>query len=151
MLKARVRRKSVKAWRNLLLINPNFENIAWYCPKGIVALLTLKPELAERYDWNIDFLNAEWTQLLMSQPQFADKCPYLNELDAFLNWLPLLKRQPGLRSIAEKYRDRINIIYRRFPENLGKTDLLAHWERCITQVYSSMTSTDSMLPRKELF
>ena len=105
MLKARVRRKSVKAWRNLLLINPNFENIAWYCPKGIVALLTLKPELAERYDWNIDFLNAEWTQLLMSQPQFADKCPYLNELDAFLNWLPLLKRQPGLRSIAEKYRE----------------------------------------------
>ena len=105
MLKARVRRKSVKAWRNLLLINPNFENIAWYCPKGIVALLSLNPELAERYDWNIDFLNVEWIQILMSQPQFADKCPYFREFDAFINWLPLLKRQPRLRSIAERYRE----------------------------------------------
>lgn len=105
MLKARVMKRSVKAWRNLLLKNPKFEQIAWYCPKGIVALLSLKPELAEHYDWDIDFLNIEWTQLLMSQPQFADKCPYLRDFDAFLNWLPLLKRQPCLRSIAERYRE----------------------------------------------
>lgn len=105
MLKARVMKRSVKAWRNLLLKNPKFEQIAWYCPKGIVALLSLKPELAKFYDWNIDFLYAEWTQLLMSRPQFADKCPYLRDFDAFLNWLPLLKRQPCLRGIAERYRE----------------------------------------------
>ena len=116
MLKSRVRNKSVKAWRNLLLKNPKFEKIAWYCPKGIVALLSLKPELAERYDWNIDFLNVEWTQLLMSQPQFADKCPYFIDFDAFLNWLPLLKRQPGLRSVAERYREGRIAMLAAFPD-----------------------------------
>ena len=105
MLKARVMKRSVKAWRNLLLKNPKFEQIAWHCPKGIVALLSLKPELAKFYDWNIDFLYAECTQLLMSRPQFADKCPYFRDFDAFLNWLPLLKRQPCLRGIAERYRE----------------------------------------------
>lgn len=105
MLKARVMKRSVKAWRNLLLKNPKFEQIAWYCPKGIVALLSLKPELAKFYNWNIDFLNVEWTQLLMSQPQFVDKCPYFRDFDAFLNWIPLLKRQPCLRGIAERYRE----------------------------------------------
>ena len=52
-------------------------------------------------------------------------------------------------SIAEKYRDRINIIYRRFPENLGKTDLLAHWERCIamtSEPYIHFFSDDDILP-----
>jgi glycosyltransferase involved in cell wall biosynthesis len=34
-------------------------------------------------------------------------------------------------SIVEQYRDRIDIVYQRFDTNLGGTDLVAQWERCI--------------------
>ena len=33
--------------------------------------------------------------------------------------------------IAEEYRDRIDMVYRRFDSNLGGEDLVAQWERCI--------------------
>lgn len=36
-----------------------------------------------------------------------------------------------LKSIVDEFKNRINIIYHRFEENLGGKDLVAHWERCI--------------------
>lgn len=107
LLKNRFIKKSVKAWRNLLLQKPKFESIAWYCPKGAVALLSLKPELAQNFDWKLDFLYDDRVKLLMYQPQFVDKCDSdkFRDFDAFLNWLPLLMRQPSLGNIAEKYSD----------------------------------------------
>ncbi len=107
MLKNRFVKKSVKAWRNLLLQKPKFESIAWYCSKGTAALLSLKPEFAQNFDWKLDFLYDDWVKLLMYQPQFIDKCDSdkFRDFDAFLHWLPLLMRQPSLRNIAEKYSD----------------------------------------------
>jgi len=39
-----------------------------------------------------------------------------------------------LKLIVDKYRDKFRIIYKYFDENLGKNDLVAHWERCIDLV-----------------
>lgn len=36
-----------------------------------------------------------------------------------------------LEKIVDDYRDKINLVYRRFDSNLGKTDLPGHWERCV--------------------
>ena len=36
-----------------------------------------------------------------------------------------------IKSIVDLYCNRISIIYKRFEDNLGETDLVAHWERCI--------------------
>lgn len=36
-----------------------------------------------------------------------------------------------LQSIVDVYSEKIPIVYRRFDKNLGGTDLVAHWERCI--------------------
>ena len=35
------------------------------------------------------------------------------------------------QDIIEDYKDKINIVYHRFDENLGGKDLVAQWERCI--------------------
>lgn len=35
------------------------------------------------------------------------------------------------QDIIEEYNDKIKIVYHRFDENLGGTDLVAQWERCI--------------------
>lgn len=40
----------------------------------------------------------------------------------------------NLYGIIEKYVTQIPIVYVRFDENLGKKDLVAHWERCIDLV-----------------
>ena len=40
-----------------------------------------------------------------------------------------------LQPIIEPYQQKINLIYKRFPENLGGTDLVAQWERCIDLVH----------------
>lgn len=37
----------------------------------------------------------------------------------------------NLGEIVERYRDRINLVYKRFDTNLGGKDLVAQWERCI--------------------
>lgn len=37
----------------------------------------------------------------------------------------------NLEQIVDRYRDRINLVYRRFDTNLGGKDLVAQWERCI--------------------
>ena len=34
-------------------------------------------------------------------------------------------------AIVERYRDKINLVYRRFDDNLGGQNLVAQWERCI--------------------
>ena len=34
-------------------------------------------------------------------------------------------------SVVREYEDVIDIVYKKFPENLGSKDLLSHWERCI--------------------
>ena len=36
-----------------------------------------------------------------------------------------------LRSIIDKYQGKIKTVYHRFEENLGGSDLVKHWERCI--------------------
>ena len=36
-----------------------------------------------------------------------------------------------LEPIVEGYKDKINLVYQRFDTNLGGTDLVAQWERCI--------------------
>lgn len=36
-----------------------------------------------------------------------------------------------LKSIVDRYTDKINLVYKRFDENLGGSDLVAQWERCI--------------------
>lgn len=36
-----------------------------------------------------------------------------------------------LSGIIKLYEDKLNIIYRRFTNNLGSKDLVAHWNRCI--------------------
>lgn len=40
----------------------------------------------------------------------------------------------ALSGIVDKYRDRIDIAYTRFTDNLGGWDLVKHWERCIDLV-----------------
>lgn len=41
-----------------------------------------------------------------------------------------------LDSIIEKYKDTFPLRYHVFPDNLGKKNLVAHWERCVQLVYS---------------
>ena len=36
-----------------------------------------------------------------------------------------------LGEIVERYRNKINLVYKRFDTNLGGKDLVAQWERCI--------------------
>lgn len=36
-----------------------------------------------------------------------------------------------LESIVDKYRGKLEIVYERFPDNRGGTDLVAQWERCL--------------------
>jgi glycosyltransferase involved in cell wall biosynthesis len=40
----------------------------------------------------------------------------------------------NLKATVDLYRDRINLHYHEFDENLGNRDLVAHWERCINMV-----------------
>lgn len=37
----------------------------------------------------------------------------------------------NLGEIVDRYRDKINLVYRRFDTNFGGKDLIAQWERCI--------------------
>ena len=37
----------------------------------------------------------------------------------------------NLEEIVDKYRDKINLVYKHFNTNLGGKDLVAQWERCI--------------------
>ena len=37
----------------------------------------------------------------------------------------------NIGEIVDRYRDKINLVYKRFDSNLGGRDLVAQWERCI--------------------
>lgn len=54
-----------------------------------------------------------------------------------------------LESIVGEYRNRLNLVYRRFPENLGSSDLVSHWNRCLDMVqdeeYVCMFSDDDIM------
>lgn len=39
-----------------------------------------------------------------------------------------------LKGVADKYINQIDIVYHRFENNLGGTDLIAHWNRCVDLV-----------------
>lgn len=55
----------------------------------------------------------------------------------------------NLLSIVDLYKDRLDIVYRRFGENLGGNDLPAHWERCIrmaSEPYIYLFSDDDVMP-----
>ena len=54
-----------------------------------------------------------------------------------------------LGSIVEKYKNSIDITYHKFSTNIGKTDLLAHWERCIAMTeepFLHFFSDDDIMP-----
>lgn len=55
----------------------------------------------------------------------------------------------NLKEIVDEYRESLDIVYRRFPENLGGRDLTAHWLRCLGMVedeeYVSIFSDDDVL------
>lgn len=40
----------------------------------------------------------------------------------------------NLEEIVDRYRDKINLVYKRFDTNLGGKDLVAQWERCIDMI-----------------
>lgn len=54
-----------------------------------------------------------------------------------------------IREIVGEYKDRINLIYKRFEKNLGSVDLVGQWERCIemsrNEPYIWLFSDDDML------
>ena len=54
-----------------------------------------------------------------------------------------------LERIVDEFRDRIRIVYRRFEENLGGKNLIAHWDRCVkmsSEPYVYFFSDDDMMP-----
>ena len=54
-----------------------------------------------------------------------------------------------LGSIVEQYRNKIELVYRRFDTNLGGKDLVAQWERCIAmsqdEAYIWLFSDDDVM------
>lgn len=55
----------------------------------------------------------------------------------------------GLKDIVDKYADQLNLTYRRFDSNLGKDDLVAHWNRCLEimegETYFCLFSDDDLM------
>ena len=57
-----------------------------------------------------------------------------------------------LENIVCKYKDKVNLVYKRFETNLGGTDLVAQWERCIAMTQGEpyiwiFSDDDVMEPR----
>lgn len=55
-----------------------------------------------------------------------------------------------LEEIVSGYADQMDIVYRRFDSNLGRTDLPGHWERCIALSKESVIwffSDDDLMPQ----
>lgn len=54
-----------------------------------------------------------------------------------------------LDTIAKKYSQNLNITYKRFPNNLGKKNLIGHWNRCLDMIqeeeFFCMFSDDDMM------
>lgn len=57
-----------------------------------------------------------------------------------------------LRSIVMMFSDSLNLHYHRFETNLGKTDLVAHWQRCINmcrgEEWICLFSDDDIMERR---
>ena len=54
-----------------------------------------------------------------------------------------------LQAIVRAYASRIQVVYHRFDDNLGRKDLVAHWERCIalsTEPLVWLFSDDDLMP-----
>lgn len=54
-----------------------------------------------------------------------------------------------IRGISSRYAGRMDLVYRRFESNLGASDLVKHWERCIelaSEPYILLFSDDDVLP-----
>lgn len=55
----------------------------------------------------------------------------------------------NIKQVTEKYSGKIKIVYHRFETNLGKSDLAAHWDRCIelsNEPYIMFFSDDDVMP-----
>lgn len=56
-----------------------------------------------------------------------------------------------LQSVVRKFDGRLNIKYRRFENNLGRNDLIAHWERCLDMIenedYTCFFSDDDIMEK----
>lgn len=53
-----------------------------------------------------------------------------------------------LDSIVDEFRSRLIIFYKRFPDNLGQTSLVAHWNRCVdltSEPYVCLFSDDDLM------
>ena len=57
-----------------------------------------------------------------------------------------------VKSIVDEFKDKINLIYHRFDKNLGGTDLVGHWQRCIElthdEPYIWLFSDDDIMDRR---
>jgi len=57
----------------------------------------------------------------------------------------------NIGEIVDRYRDKINIVYKRFDTNLGGKDLVAQWERCIDMTQNEewlwLFSDDDMMDK----
>lgn len=57
----------------------------------------------------------------------------------------------NIGEIVSRYRDKINIVYKRFDTNLGGKDLVAQWERCIDMIQNEewlwLFSDDDMMDK----
>ena len=54
-----------------------------------------------------------------------------------------------LEAIVDDFRTEINIVYRKFEENIGRKDLTASWDRCVkmsSEPYVYFFSDDDMMP-----
>lgn len=58
----------------------------------------------------------------------------------------------NIKSIVDEYKNRIEIVYKRFSENLGGRDLVAQWERCIDMTkgepYIWLFSDDDIMDKR---
>lgn len=55
----------------------------------------------------------------------------------------------GIQEITNEYKTKLNIIYKRFDENVGSQSLVAHWKRCVNmsnEEYIWLFSDDDLLP-----
>ena len=96
-------------WSKILSV-PKFIEKAKEYSHGWVGLLSIKPELANECECWENFDSWDWSNLLKSQPQFADKCTEyngwneLNEFDSW-NWCNLLKSQPQFADKCDKWNE----------------------------------------------
>lgn len=78
-----------------------------------------------------------------------DSIAVQNYKDEFVLYIGDDASPERLDKIAGSYRNKMNLVYHRFDENMGGRDLVAHWERCIrlsTEPYIWLFSDDDLMP-----